>query len=174
MIKDIAAYLISFVIYVLMQALVINNIQLGWYLNPFIYIGFLMMLPLETPKWLILVAGFLLGYSIDFFSDTPGMHAMATVFIAFIRPYLHNAIIPRDDFQPNTQPSAAVFGYPWFIKYAIIMVFLHHFMLFFIEVFSFSYFYITLLKTLVSGISTILLLLVIQLFSFGKNKYEVR
>jgi len=170
MIKDISKYLLSFVFFVLVQVLVLNNLQLGWYLNPFIYVGFIIALPLETPGWLTLVIGFLLGYCIDFFSDTPGMHTTATTFIAFLRPLLNNATIPRDNFQPNTQPSAAVFGYPWFIKYAMIIVFSHHFLLFFIEAFSFKYFHIVLLKTLVSGTFTMLLLLITQLYSFGKNK----
>lgn len=172
MIKDILKQVFAFFAFLLVQVLVVNNIHLQvlWFVNPMIYIGFVLLLPIDTPKWLLLTAAFAMGYMVDVFGSTPGMHASATVLTAFLRNYLHNVIIPRDNFQPATVPSAAIFGLQWFIKYVAIMVGVHHFALFMVEAFSFAQFHIVILKTLASGLFTVILLMAAQMFALGRNK----
>ncbi|MFT3740588.1 MAG: rod shape-determining protein MreD [Breznakibacter sp.] len=171
MIKDIIRQVFAFIAFLLAQVLLVNNIhvQVFWFVNPMVYIGFVLLLPIDTPKWLLLVSAFAMGSMVDIFGSTPGMHASATVLTAFLRHYLHSVIIPRDNFQPATIPNAANFGLQWFIKYVGIMVGIHHFFLFFIEAFSFSQIHIVILKTLASGFFTVILLLAAQLFALGRN-----
>jgi rod shape-determining protein MreD len=172
MIKDILKQVFLFALFLFLQVLVVNNIkfQAVWFINPFIYIGFVLLLPVDTPKWLLLVSAFLMGYFVDIFVSTPGMHASATLLTAFVRHYLHKVVIPRDDYQPATIPNVATFGFPWFIRYATVMITVHHFSLFMVEAFSFSQFHIVLLKTVASGFFTLLLLVSGQLFSLGNFK----
>lgn len=171
MIKDILKQLLAFAFFLLVQVLVVNNIhvQFLWFVNPLIYIGFVILLPVDTPGWLLLVAAFAMGFMVDVFGSTPGMHASATVLTAYLRHYLHNVIIPRDDFQPATIPNVATFGLQWFVKYVILMVVIHHFALFMIEAFSFRQFHIVILKTVASGLFTVVLLMAAQLFSLGRS-----
>ncbi len=103
MIRVLPRNIIRFVLLVLFQVLVFNNIQLGGYLNPYIYVLFLLLMPFETPRWLLLVAAFTLGISIDVFSNTLGIHTSATVFMAFIRPFVLDFIAPRDGYEIGTQ-----------------------------------------------------------------------
>jgi len=168
--NDVLRYVLNFVVVVLIQILIINNIPLAWYINPLFYIVFIITLPIDTPGWLLLVSGFLLGLVIDMSASTPGMNTCATLIVAFMRPYLHRAVIPRDDYQANTRPDPSVFGLPWFINYAGIMVFVHHFCLFFIESFTFHQFYFTLLKVIVSTVFSLILILVMQMFRVGPSK----
>jgi rod shape-determining protein MreD len=172
MISDILKQSLLFALFLFLQVLVVNNIhfQVAWFINPFIYIGFVLLLPIDTPKWLLLVTAFLMGYFVDVFLSTPGMHASATVLTAFVRHYLHKVVIPRDDFQPATIPNVVTFGFPWFIRYAMVMVGVHHFSLFMVEAFSFAQFHIVLLKTIASGIVTLMLIIVGQLFTIGTTK----
>lgn len=170
MIKDIIRHIISFILFVLIQVLVVSQIQIGWVINPFIYIAFVLLLPLETPAWLLLLSGFTMGLTIDAFSDTPGMHAAATVLLAYLRPSVHSIMIPRDTFQPGTQPNVAMFGFPWFLKYVILMTLIHHTALFLLEAFSVHHIWVVLIKALASTVVSILLILLVQLFSLGSRK----
>ena len=170
MINDLLKYGFNFIVLVIIQILIINNIPISPYINPFIYISFIITLPIIIPGWILLLLGFILGLVIDISCSTPGMHTSATLSMAFIRPYLLSSIIPRDDYQPNAQPAPDTFGLAWFIKYAIIMVLVHHIFLFFIEEFSFQSFFATILKIILSSLFSLLLIMIVQMFKFNQSK----
>ena len=77
--------ILRFVLLVLVQVLVLNNIQFLGYLNPYLYILFILALPVRLRQWIVLLLAFVLGLTIDAFSNTMGLHAFATVFMAFFR-----------------------------------------------------------------------------------------
>ena len=72
----------SFIVLIVLQVLVLNNVQFLGFLNPYIYILFILSLPVKFPRWITLILGFVLGLIIDVFSNTIGTHAFATVLIA--------------------------------------------------------------------------------------------
>ncbi|MFP4023455.1 MAG: rod shape-determining protein MreD [Thiohalospira sp.] len=164
MIKIVPRYLFNFILLVLLQVFVLNNIQFSGYINPYIYVVFILTLPFETPKWLLLVLGFSMGITIDLFSNTIGMHSSATVFMAFLRPFVLKIISPRDGYESETYPQLRYYGGSWFLKYSIILVFAHHLFLFYIEVFRFSDFFATLLRVILSSFFSILLIVIGQYF----------
>lgn len=147
--------------------LVLNNIQLGGYLNPYLYVLFILALPFNTPKWLLLILAFILGYGVDLFSSTMGMHTMSLVFMAFLRPSVLKIIAPRDGYDTNQTPGIQDFDFRWYLIYVSILTFAHHFVLFYIEVFRFSDFFFTFSKVIASSLFTILLLLISQLFNYN-------
>jgi rod shape-determining protein MreD len=157
-----------FVILVLLQVWVLNNIQISGFVNPYLYILFILLLPFQTPNWFILILSFFLGLVIDMFSDTLGMHTSATVFLGFMRPIVLQAITSRDTYEPGTAPSMHLFGLAWFVKYSLILVFSHHLFLFIVEAYSFSAFYLILWRTLVSTFFTTLLIVLSQYIIFRK------
>ncbi|RPI43719.1 MAG: rod shape-determining protein MreD, partial [Bacteroidetes bacterium] len=73
---------------ILFQVLVMDNIMLNGYLVPYVYLLFILLIPFETPLWLLIIAGFMLGAGIDLLENTAGMHTAASVLVAFIRPYM--------------------------------------------------------------------------------------
>ena len=81
---------------VLIQVLALNNIQFLGFLNPYIYILFILSLPVKLPNWITLLLAFVLGLTIDAFSNTMGMHAFATVLVAFLRGGIINLFISID------------------------------------------------------------------------------
>jgi rod shape-determining protein MreD len=168
MINVIPQNIIRFFILVLIQVFVLNNIELGGYINPYVYVLFLILLPFETPAWLTLLLGFILGFSIDIFSETLGMHTAASVFIAYIRPYVLSFFAPREGYESGSSPRIFYYGLPWFVKYATIMVLAHHLILFYLEMFSFHDFFATFLKVLLSTLFTSFLIIVSQYFVFRK------
>lgn len=160
--------IIRFVVLVLLQVLVFDNIEFSGHINPYIYILFIILLPFETPNWLLLVLAFFLGFTVDLFSLTPGMHASATVFAAFLRPFVLKNFSPRDGYEPGTLPTVSYYGLLWFAKYAAILVLAHHFFLFTMEIFRLGDIIFIMSKTFASGLISILFILISQYFIFRR------
>ncbi|REJ85304.1 MAG: rod shape-determining protein MreD [Bacteroidetes bacterium] len=172
MIIKIAQLFFRFLFLVALQVLVLNHIQWSGYINPYVYAFFILMLPIETPKWLLLIIAFILGLVIDMFSDTGGMHAAATVLIAWARPGVLRLIAPRDGYEPETKLSPQVLGFRWFLTYTSMLILLHHLVLFYVEVFRFSEFFSTFFKAVLNAGITVLLIILGQ-YLFGRgNRHE--
>jgi rod shape-determining protein MreD len=171
MISDILKNILRFIILVLVQVLIIRNMDLGRYVVPFIYIMFIVMLPFETPNWLLLLLSFFTGIVIDMFYGTLGMHSAACVFIGFCRPGILKLFSPREGYEFGVQPTIQYLGVPWFVSYAAILTVLHHFVLFYIEVFRLSDFFPTFFRVICSSFVT-LLLIVISQFLFYRDKQQ--
>lgn len=168
MIKLISRNIWRFVILVILQIVVFNNIQFSGYINPYIYVLFILLLPFETPKGLLMLSSFLLGLSIDMFTNTLGMHAAACVFMAFLRPHVLQYIAPREGYESGSLPRIYYYGFNWFLKYSIILILAHHIFLFYIEVFTFSGFFYTLSRALLSSLFTIILIVFSQYTVYRK------
>ncbi len=168
MIKFLSRNIVRFVLIVLIQVLLVNNINISGYFTPYFYILFILLIPFETPGWVLLVSGFLLGLTIDAFVNTLGMHTAATVLAAFVRPYVLQVFSPRDGYEPGTFPRLYYFGFSWFLRYTIIIVFVHHLFLFYIEIFRLSNFFDTLLRVILSTLLTTFFIVLSQYFIFRK------
>ncbi len=167
---------IYYVVLVLIQILVLNNMQFSSYLNPYCYVLLIMILPFETPGWLVLSIGFILGLTIDVFPQgwsgagaSLGFHTFATVLVAFARPFVLKWINPRDEYEAGTNPSASDNGFSWFIIYTLIMVGIHHFTLFFLESMSIMRLPEIILRTILSGLFTLVLLIVWEGLRYRRN-----
>ncbi|HEC45086.1 MAG TPA: rod shape-determining protein MreD [Bacteroides sp.] len=168
MIKLLGRNIIRLIVLVMVQILIVNNIQINEYFLPQFYILFILLLPFETPRWLLLVSAFTLGISVDLFTQTPGMHAAASVFMAFLRPWILEMSAPRDGYETGTFPRLYYYGFQWFLRYTVILVLAHHFVLFYIEIFRFTEFFSTLLRVLLSSLFSIILIMLSQYFIFRK------
>ena len=160
--------IILFVVLVLLQVGVLNQVQLGGFINPYLYILFIILLPIGTPGWLTLVLSFALGISIDMFCNSPGIHASATVFAGFMRTFLLTSMMPRETTEPTDIPNIRLFGAGWFVKYSLMMVIIHHVFLFLVEAFKFSSLHLILWRALLSIVFTMLLIILSQ-FLFTRN-----
>ncbi|MBL0104745.1 MAG: rod shape-determining protein MreD [Bacteroidetes bacterium] len=168
MILKIARQFFRFLILIAIQVTLLNHIQFSGYINPYIYILFILMLPVETPKWLLLPLAFVTGLTIDMFGSSGGMHAAASVVVAFARPGVLRLIAPRDGYESETKLTPHVMGFRWFITYISILVLLHHVTYFYIEVFRFSEFFVTLWKAILNSAITVALIVIGQ-YLFGRS-----
>ncbi|MFO7851674.1 MAG: rod shape-determining protein MreD [Bacteroidota bacterium] len=162
MLNTVLKYSGLFILLLAIQVLLMNNIQFSGFVNPYVYILFILLLPFETSFWLVLLLSFLTGLVVDLASGTLGLHISATVFAGFIRPYVLNLVSPRDGYEQEDIPGYKPYGFRWFITYILIVVFFHHLTLFYIEVFSLEYFFRTLLRVLLSTAFTTLFIIIIQ------------
>ena len=86
----------------------------------------ILTLPIKMSKILLLTFAFFTGIIIDIFMNTGGMHAAATVCMAFFRPYILNTMAPRDGYEIDEKPSISKLGLSWFLSYTSILVLIHH------------------------------------------------
>ena len=139
-----------------LQVLILNNINFLGYINPFLYIAFIFLYPLKENKFSLLFFSFILGISIDFFSDSGGIHAFSTLFIAYTRLFfvkIYFRKIPSDYpfFKLNSEAIGKVFNF------VVTLTVIHHLIYFSFASFSFQNISIVLLNTLYSSIFTLIL-----------------
>ena len=155
---------VRFIVLVLVQVLLLNHINFLGYINPYIYILFIIVYPLTGNKSLLILLSFLLGLTIDIFGDSGGVHAAASVFIAFIRPVMLKFSFGVSYEYNTIKISKANLSER--LTYVAFMVFAHHLVLYMLEIFSFDHILLVLKSTLFSGVfSTIIILSTVLLFS---------
>lgn len=170
MILEIFSYLLRFIAIILLQILVVNNIELSSYMNPYIYVAFILTLPVTMKPWQIVFLSFILGAAMDAFSSTPGLHIAATNFMGYMRIHYLRATTTKEDIEGRMVPSISQKGIVWFSVYGFVMVFMHHLVLFFLEICGFHEFFRTLSRVFVSTLVTLLLIVVGQLLFFRSKK----
>ena len=152
---------VAFVVLVVVQALVLNHIHLFGVATPLFYVYFVLLFRRNHPKWIILLTSFLLGLCIDVFSNTPGLAAASTTFIAVLQPYILEPFIPRDS-DENLKPGMRTLGIGRFVYYTVFMVFLYNIVFFSLEAFNFFNWLQWLLCICGSTLLTVVLILVVE------------
>ncbi len=158
---DFLKRLLLFFGLMLVQALVLNHVHLFGVATPLLYVYFAISFRRGTPKWAMLVWSFLLGLSIDVFSNTPGLAAASMTLVAAVQPYLLELFIQRGD-DDEILPSIRMFGLSKFTLFALILTFLYCFTFFTLESFTFFNWLQWILSMVTSVMLTLLLVLVID------------
>jgi len=166
----IYGHISRFLILLLFQVLVLNSLNWGGYIYPAFYIYFILVLPFETAGWALLLSAFFMGLGVDYFSNSMGINAAASVFTAFLRPTVLRLLSSKRDYESNIRPGVRDFGIAWFLSYLVILVLFHHTILFFLEYFSLKGFLHTLLRIILSAVVTMLLALLVQLIFYQNEK----
>lgn len=169
--KSIVKHTIRFFILLFTQVLVLNNVLFLGYINPYIYILFIMLLPFDSPRWLLLILAFSLGICVDSFQDSMGVHAFACVLIAYFRTPILHFLLPqlKSKKQINIEFSLQEFGLQRALIYTGSLVLIHHFALFTLEAFRPELLSI-FLRTISSSAISILLLIIVQYLLFKDAK----
>ncbi|GGG90690.1 rod shape-determining protein MreD [Polaribacter pacificus] len=139
-----------------LQVFVLNNILFLGYINPYLYVAFVIFYPLKEERFSLLLFSFLLGLSVDFFTDSGGIHAFSLLFVAYIRLTLIKLVFKKSSldyllFDLNKEPYGKVFNF------VMIIIITHHFLLFFLANFSFNNLTSVLTQTVYSSIFTAIL-----------------
>lgn len=155
-------YIIQFIVVVLLQVLLFNNMDYFYLVSPYIYIVFLLDLPLNIKTPGLMLVSFLLGLTIDFFSNTLGLHTFACTLIGFIRQGYLKVLFSHLEFKFQ-QPSIIQLGFVGYLKYAVGMVSLHHIGLFMMEALSFNNFGFLLLRIIINIALSLLIIMCYEL-----------
>jgi len=150
----------------IVQVLIFKKIVIGGsefiYVSLIIYPLFLILLPLRTPHSILVFLGFVIGVLVDAFYDSYGVHASASVFVGFIRPYVLKIIEPKGGYMLNSSPTKRRLGPSWFFIYSSIILFAHLFFYFSVEAFTFHYIGDIILKTVSSFLISIVIIMLYQ------------
>jgi rod shape-determining protein MreD len=145
-----------FVFLVLLQVFVLNNILFLGHINPYLYIVFVFLYPLKKSRILFLFIAFMLGLSIDLFSDSGGIHAFSTLSIAYLRLFFVKVFFRKFEidypfFKLNLEPFGKKFNY------VVTLTVIHHLILFSFVNFSLENISQVILNTLYSSLFTLIL-----------------
>lgn len=152
-------YVLLFIVLVLVQVLVCNNILLFGVAIPFVFIYFIISAPINVSLNLMLVLSFLLGMMIDLFSDTMGLNCLACLLLCALRKPVFYAYVPRDDKFLSTVPCISNVGWSNYLKYILTMSAIFCILVFGIELFGFASFGRIAAMAASSTLFTMLLLL---------------
>lgn len=158
--RAIAPIIIRFFVLVFLQGLVLKelSLQIGNfpYFQILLYPLFILVIPFSVSRPLQLFLAFLLGLFVDSFYDSPGIHASAAVFTAFVRPFVLSWFEPREGYNAKHNPTKNQYGLLWFTQYGATLMAIHLFTYFSVEAFTFYYIVDILLKTISSFFITML------------------
>jgi hypothetical protein len=161
---------LSFFLYFFFQVLILKNAVLFHTAFCFVYVAYLLLLPVETNPLMLMLIGFGMGIIVDMFYDSLGLHALSSVLIMYLRNYWLARLTPQGGYDVNAVPGIAMSGMQWLLVYITPLILLHHTVLFFTEVGGVQYFWFTLVKVLSSTLYTVIIIVIVQyLFPGGRR-----
>lgn len=152
-----------------LQLIILSNLNAGKYVFPFVYVLFLLVLPKSTPRWVLLIAGFVLGTIVDLYTNSYGTHAFSSTIIAFIRPFLLATVAPKDYSSDEGAVSIYDLGIKKYLLYAGVLVLIHQSFVLLIDELRIDSFFTFLKQLVVSSVVSIFLILCLQ-YIFNKKK----
>ena len=156
--NNVIKYILISIVILLLQVLVLNNLNIKGYAIPFLYLWIILRLPASMSRILTITIGFVIGLTVDIFSNTLGMHAMATTLFAYLKDPVTLLYIPKEDIK-NSAISIAGLGIAVYLKLLLTMVLIFCISIYIIEAFSFVNVFILLIKIFTSFLSTFILIL---------------
>lgn len=159
-------YIGQYILLMILQVFLFDQLQFMGVCHPFIYILFLLMMPITLPHSVDMLIGAMVGLIMDVFSNSLGIHTSACILLMFLRPYLLETILNDKD-RLNEQISTRVVGPEAMGKYLAILIIIHHLMVFILSAWSWTHIGFVLLETLVSALITF-----IFIFGFNILKYK--
>ena len=150
------------------QLIIFNNINLFGYINPFPYILFIILFPVNGNKQLLVITSFLLGITMDLFSNSGGVHTTDCLILAYARPsifkFSFGVSYEYQTIKINDSLTSERFSF------LLVSVVIHHFTLFILEVFQLSFLWDILLRTIIGTLFTLLIcILLIYIFKPSKR-----
>lgn len=160
---------LRFIVLILAQVFLFKNVAYYNLAAPFPYIMFILLLPIRISNLLLFSLAALCGLTVDIFYDTLGIHTAACVTLAWVRVIFFDIALQTEDHEATATPGISEISFQWFLIYVFTLTFIHHFVLFFLEAFSFRYFFTTLSSLFFSCIFTVIIILLFE-FVFYKQK----
>jgi hypothetical protein len=166
--------IIRFVFFILIQAFVLDKVPpLHEYVKPILYFLFILWLPFSINRSGLMIIAFIYGLCMDYFTGTPGLHAVPCVLIAYVRPFLLSILLPQETTELSyNEPSARSLGTMQYAVYVVVLTFLHHACLVLIEWLQFGDFIFFIAKVAATTAISLLLIFVTEILFPRKARYR--
>ena len=168
--NNIVVHIFRFLVFVMIQSLVLNSLEIGLGIQLMIYPLFIILLPFETTLPVLLLVAFVMGFSIDSISNTFGLHTSSLLLVAYLRPFVFNMFSPREGYDPLKEASIFEMGQRWFISVFGILLLIQHLWFFTLEMFNINEMLYVFQKTILSAPLSFLLCILLQVIFVSKPK----
>lgn len=158
------------ILYLFFQVLILKNLVLFGIAFCFLYMMFILLLPVHIKTIPVLLISFFLGLGVDFFYDTMGIHTACLVAVGFVRYRWLQVLVPTGGYDDDLQPSILNMGFGWFFSYSIPLILLHHSLFFYIESMGTDLFISSLQKIITSAIFVFIMSIIVQLLLYRRRR----
>jgi len=166
----VISILLTGFLYLVFQVLVLKNLVLFGSAFCFLYVTYIVLLPLDLKTIPTLLISFFIGMGVDLFYDTLGIHTAAILVIGFIRHRWLLVLVPPGGYDDDLQPSLLNMGFGWFLSYSIPLVLIHHTLFFYIESLGTDLFFTSLQKIIASVIFVLVMSIIVQLLLYRRRR----
>lgn len=149
--------IVQALVIVLLQVLLFDHLQIGGWGFPMVYVMILMNLPVQIPRWLEMLIGAVVGLVFDVWCSSLGVNMAACIAFSFLRPILLGNVL-QDVERVKGEVCSRSIGRIEYVKCLVFLVLTHHLMVFALEAWSWSNWWMVLVKTLISSVLTILII----------------
>ncbi len=172
--SNLVKNIIRFCLFILIQVFVLNNVPpLHHLVTPYLYYLFILWLPFKMGRKSIMILAFMLGFALDCFTKTYGLHAAPCVLIAYLRPFLINLLISQEGVESNyNEPSTKSMGFTPYLTYIAILTVVHHSLLFFLQALQMGGYLYFLIKMLLSTAVSLVLIFLTELLFVRKQRFR--
>jgi len=166
--------IVRFCLFILVQVYVLDQIPpLHQLITPYVYFLFILWLPFKMNRLVQMILAFALGFTLDCFTNSYGLHAASCVLIAYLRPFLINLLISQEGVEKNyNEPSIQSLGFTPYFTYVAILTLIHNSFLFFLQALQTGGFFYFIVKSLSSTAISLLLVLLIELIFVRKQRFR--
>ena len=172
--SNLVKNIVRFCLFILVQVYVLNNVPpLHHLVTPYIYFLFILWLPFKMGRKSVMILAFLLGFALDCFTKTYGLHAAPCILIAYFRPFLINVLISQEGAESNyNEPSIKSMGFTPYFTYIALLTLAHHSLLFLLQALQTGGVFYFILKTLLSTAVSLLLIFLTELLFVRKQRFR--
>ena len=172
--REVIRNLVRVVLFILIEVYILHKVpHLHRFISPSLYFIFLLWLPFSIRPRLLLWVAFFTGLALDYFLQSPGLHASACLLLAFIRPFVISMLIPRDSAEFNyREPSPQSLLWAPYLIYITILTVSYHTWLVFLEWLSFGTFGDFIVKVMASTAISLLMIIPIELLFPRQMRYR--
>lgn len=157
------------IVLLLLQIFLLRHISLFGWAYCYGYVGLVLLMPIEFNPAIVMLVGLGSGLITDSFADTAGIHAAATVLIAYLRKFSLNVLSPGGGYESFMEVSAPVMGLGWYLQFMVPLIFIHHVALLLLEYLSLSAVPLAMLKAVGSTLLTLIVVMMVQFGVAGKR-----
>ena len=165
---QIKEQIFNLIAFLLIQLPLLYRITLFDRAFAFFYVGFLLLLPYSLNRTYLMIIGFISGLLVDIFTNTPGIHASACVFIMFFRNWWLSMVY--DDADELTNINHLILGRSSFISYVFPLVFVHHFLIFLLENGGLHLFGLLITKVFFSSLFSFIIIFILNYLIAPKRR----
>lgn len=158
-------WFLSVLLSITIQVLFLRDIAIANVAFCFIYAWFLVKAPMKVNPLIFLIGAMAIGWLIDLFYNTHGMHAFVCVLVAWLRPLFFRILTPANGYDERSTISLHEMKWLWFFSYVFLVLFSHHFLLFILEAGDWSLLGVSFLKSFASTFFGLLVFGILEFFN---------